>query len=202
MSVSSFLKKNSVLYPSGLESDDKDIGRWQSVLAGLSIEKKPDDIIEEELLSSDDLKKQEALQYILDTACMVVAGRQVVSDVFRLNCLIGVREGLSEPAMYDSSAKKILISLSDDFSMEDKAAFFIKQCVLALQDAETPGIFSNAEAGVVKSIFAVQMKQEYPALFDKMAFHKKDKMTAMCEHLYSSLKDWNKTVTEMFKFFK
>lgn len=202
MSVSSFLKKNSVLYPSGLESDDKDIGRWQSVLAGLSIEKKPDDIIEEELLSSDDLKKQEALQYILDTACMVVAGRQVVSDVFRLNCLIGVREGLSEPAMYDSAAKKILISLSDDFSMEDKAAFFIKQCVLALQDAETPGIFSNAEAGVVKSIFAVQMKQEYPDLFDKMAFHKKDKMTAMCEHLYSSLKDWNKTVTEMFKFFK
>ncbi|CCZ21332.1 unknown [Acetobacter sp. CAG:977] len=202
MSVSSFFKKNSVLYPSGIESDDKDVGRWQSVLAGLSTEKKPDDIIEEELLSSDDLKKQEALQSILDTACMVVAGRQVVSDVFRLDCLIGVRAGLSEPVLYDSAAKKILISLSDDFSPEDKSAFFIKQCVLALQDAETPGIFSDAEASVVKSIFAVQMKQEYPDVFEKMTFHKKDKMTAMCEHLYSSFKDWNKTVAEMFKFYK
>lgn len=202
MSVSSFFKKNSVLYPSGIESDDKDVGRWQSVLAGLSTEKKPDDIIEEELLSSDDLKKQEALQSILDTACMVVAGRQVVLDVFRLDCLIGVRAGLSEPVLYDSAAKKILISLSDDFSPEDKSAFFIKQCVLALQDAETPGIFSDAEASVVKSIFAVQMKQEYPDVFEKMTFHKKDKMTAMCEHLYSSFKDWNKTVAEMFKFYK
>lgn len=202
MSVSSFFKKNSVLYPSGIESDDKDVGRWQSVLAELSTEKKPDDIIEEELLSSDDLKKQEALQSILDTACMVVAGRQVVSDVFRLDCLIGVRAGLSEPVLYDSAAKKILISLSDDFSPEDKSAFFIKQCVLALQDAETPGIFSDAEASVVKSIFAVQMKQEYPDVFEKMTFHKKDKMTAMCEHLYSSFKDWNKTVAEMFKFYK
>lgn len=202
MSVSSFFKKNSVLYPSGIESDDKDVGRWQSVLAGLSTEKKPDDIIEEELLSSDDLKKQEALQSILDTACMVVAGRQVVSDVFRLDCLIGVRAGLSEPVLYDSAAKKILISLSDDFSPEDKSVFFIKQCVLALQDAETPGIFSDAEASVVKSIFAVQMKQEYPDVFEKMTFHKKDKMTAMCEHLYSSFKDWNKTVAEMFKFYK
>lgn len=202
MSVSSFFKKNSVLYPSGIESDDKDVGRWQSVLAGLSTEKKPDDIIEEELLSSDDLKKQEALQSILDTACMVVAGRQVVSDVFRLDCLIGVRAGLSEPVLYDSAAKKILISLSDDFSPEDKSAFFIKQCVLALQDAETPGIFSDAEASVVKSIFAVQMKQEHPDVFEKMTFHKKDKMTAMCEHLYSSFKDWNKTVAEMFKFYK
>lgn len=202
MSVSSFFKKNSVLYPSGIESDDKDVGRWQSVLAELSTEKKPDDIIEEELLSSDDLKKQEALQSILDTACMAVAGRQVVSDVFRLDCLIGVRAGLSEPVLYDSAAKKILISLSDDFSPEDKSAFFIKQCVLALQDAETPGIFSDAEASVVKSIFAVQMKQEYPDVFEKMTFHKKDKMTAMCEHLYSSFKDWNKTVAEMFKFYK
>lgn len=50
--------------------------------------------------------------------------------------------------------------------------------------------------------FAVQMKQEYPDVFEKMTFHKKDKMTAMCEHLYSSFKDWNKTVAEMFKFYK
>lgn len=202
MSVSSFLHRNSKLYPSGLNGDEKEVGRWQDVLTALSIEKTPDDVVEAELLSSDDVKKQETLQYVLDIICSVPAGRQVVSDVFRLDCSLGVRDGMKEPALYDAAAKKLLLSSSDEYSLEDKAAFFVKQCAAALQDDETPGMVSDAEASVVKAIFVVQLKNARPDVFEKMDFHKKDKLTGMCAHLYSSLKDWGKTSAELFKFCK
>lgn len=202
MSVSSFLQRNSKLYPSGLNGDEKEVGRWQDVLTELSINKTPDDVIDAELLSSDDVKKQETLQYVLDVICSIPTGRQVVSDVFRLNCSLSVKDDLEQPALYDASAKKLLLSSSGDYSLEDKAAFFVKQCAAALQDDETPGMISDAEASVVKAVFVVQMKNDRPEIFEKMAFHKKDKLTGMCAHLYSSLNDWGKTAAELFKFCK
>lgn len=202
MSVSSFLNKDSKLYPSGLEGDAKTVGCWQDVLLSIEPESTPDDIVDPSLLGSDEVQKQQDFQYVMDTICSVPAGREVILEIMRLHFVLGYKDEAAEPALYDAKSKKLMLSSQSDYALEDKAAFLLCQCARAIQDSETAGQISEAEAKVVTSIFITQIRMLRPDIYEKMTFWKQDKLAGMCEHLYSSLKDWEKTAAELFKFCK